>query len=121
MAHRPLVIDVAENAYSAAFLDPRFLPLTKEEYPLLSKHISILSKPEPMSFASEEDLLQQIKPNIDGLILSEYDYRGTFLPSVWKSLPDKKEFLAHLKMKAGLPPDYWSDTLKVERYTADLI
>lgn len=121
LAHRPLAVDVAENAYSAAFHDPRFMPLTKEEYPFLSKHISILSKPEPMFFTSEEDLLQQIRPNIDGLILSEYGYCGTFLPSVWESLSDKKEFLAHLKMKAGLPPDYWSDTLRVERYTADLI
>ena len=120
-AHRPLVIDVSENAYAAAFLDSRFSPLTPDEYPLLTKHISVLTKPVPMVFSSEEDLLNQIRPNIDGLVLIENGYRGTFLPAVWESLPDKKEFLRHLKMKAGLPPNYWSNTLRVERYTAEII
>lgn len=120
-AHQPLVYDVAYNAYAAAFGDPRFSRLTVAEFEKLSIHISVLSKPAPMRFDSEADLLRQIRPDIDGLILSDGSYKGTFLPSVWESLPDARQFLTHLKMKAGLAPDYWSDTLQVERYTAELI
>lgn len=118
-AHRPLVEDVADNAYAAAFRDPRFGPVSEEEYPNLQYHISVLTPPKPMTFSSEEDLLKQIRPNIDGLVLSDKGYRGTFLPSVWESLRTPEEFLSHLKQKAGLPMNYWSDTLKVERYTVE--
>lgn len=120
-AYRPLVLDVAQNAFAAAFLDPRFAQLTEEEYPLLTKHISVLSVPVLMQFDSEEDLISQVRPGVDGLILKEKGYCGTFLPSVWESLPDPKQFLRHLKMKACLPPDYWSDTIQVERYIAEII
>ena len=114
---RPLVEDVAKNAYAAAFRDPRFPPLSPGEYDQLAYHISILNPAEPMQFESEADLVRQLRPGIDGLILSDHGRRGTFLPSVWKSLPNPAEFLQHLKVKAGFPANYWSDTLKVERYT----
>ena len=120
-AHRPLVEDVADNAYAAAFRDPRFAPVSEIEYPQLQYHISVLNPPESMSFTSEQDLLKQIRPGIDGLVLSDRGYRGTFLPSVWESLPTAQEFLSHLKQKAGLPSDYWSDTLRVDRYTVENI
>jgi len=120
-AYQPLIQDIAQNAYSAAFDDPRFLPLTAEEYSKLAIHISILSQPTQMSFTSEEDLLKQICPGIDGLILSDCGCRGTFLPSVWESLPQPESFLQHLKLKAGLPEDHWSKTLKVERYTVEMV
>jgi uncharacterized protein len=121
LAHRPLISDVAANAYAAAFCDPRFPPLNHAEYMKISRHISVLSEPEPMSFVSEDDLLSQLRPGIDGLILSEHGYRSTFLPAVWESLPDARDFLRHLKLKAGLPKDYWSDTIRVERYTSEMI
>jgi len=120
-AYQPLIQDVAQNAYAAAFRDPRFNPLTVEEYPNITKHISILSQPSQMFFTQEDDLLKQMRPGIDGLILSDNGYRGTFLPSVWESLPQPKLFLQHLKLKAGLPEDYWSKTLKVERYTVEMV
>jgi uncharacterized protein len=120
-AYQPLIQDVTQNAYAAAFRDPRFAPLTKEEYSNITKHISVLSQPQQMFFTSEEDLLKQIRPGVDGLILSDVGCRGTFLPSVWESLPQPQLFLHHLKMKAGLPSDYWSKTLKVERYTVEMI
>ncbi|HEC18430.1 MAG TPA: AmmeMemoRadiSam system protein A [Gammaproteobacteria bacterium] len=118
-AQRPLVEDVAHNAFAAAFSDPRFPPVTAQELPALEDHISVLSPATPMTFTSEADLLRQIRPGIDGLVLEDGWHRGTFLPSVWESLPDKEQFLQHLKMKAGLPPDYWSDTLRVSRYTTE--
>ena len=118
-ACRPLAEDVAANAHAAAFEDPRFNPLSKEEFENLEIHISVLSPPEEMQFSSEEELLAQIRPGVDGLILQEGGRRGTFLPSVWEELPGAELFLMHLKMKAGLSNTYWSDTLRVFRYTAE--
>lgn len=114
--HRPLAEDIAHNAFAAAFSDPRFPPLAVLEMHELELHISILSAATPMSFSSEADLVSQLQPGIDGLIIEERGRRGTFLPSVWESLPQPRDFLRHLKMKAGLPADYWSDTVRVSRY-----
>ena len=118
-ACRPLAEDVAANACAAALEDPRFEPLSHEEFHRLEIHISVLSAPEEVEFRSEADLLAQIRPGVDGLILQDGGRRGTFLPSVWEELPTEELFLMHLKMKAGLPPTYWSDTLRVFRYTAE--
>ncbi len=118
-AIQPLIKDVADNAFSAAFQDSRFPPVSDQEFDQLEIHISVLSPPQPLSFLSEEDLLRQIRPGVDGLILEDGYYRGTFLPSVWEQLPRKEEFLAHLKLKAGLPANYWSDSLRVSRYTTE--
>jgi uncharacterized protein len=121
LAHQPLVKDVVHNAYAAAFGDPRFFPLTDEEFKQVELEISILSPPSMMTFQSEEDLISQLRPYVDGLILSDRGLKGTFLPTVWESLPNPKEFLSHLKQKAGLSSNYWSSTIQVERYTAELI
>lgn len=118
-ACRPLAEDVERNAVAAAFEDPRFPPLSRDEFDAIEIHISVLSPPEALSFSSETDLLEQIRPGTDGLIMQEGFHRGTFLPCVWEQLPEKEAFIAHLKMKAGLPDTYWSDSLKVFRYTAE--
>jgi len=115
-AYQPLIKDIAEHAYSAAFQDPRFPALQKDEYEQLDIEISVLGKPELIIFKNEEDLLQQIRPEIDGLILEFGVNRGTFLPSVWEQLPDKKEFLNHLKIKAGLTQQWWDNAVKISRY-----
>ncbi len=115
-AHQPLVLDVVSNAYSSAFRDPRFSPLTRDELPGLDIHISVLTPAEPMQFDSEANLLDQLQPGVDGLILSAGPRRGTFLPSVWESLPDARVFLQQLKRKAGLPTDYWGSDIRIERY-----
>lgn len=116
-AQRPLILDVVSNAYSAAFRDPRFPALTRAEFPVLDVHISVLSEPQPMVVESEAELLAQLRPGIDGLVLEEGYHRGTFLPAVWEQLPEPREFVRHLKRKAGLPADYWSPALRVSRYT----
>lgn len=120
-AVRPLIEDVAENAFSAAFKDPRFSPVSAAELNDLEIHISILTPAKPMRFNSEQDLIQQLVPYQDGLILQEGARRGTFLPSVWQQLPDPVQFLRHLKQKAGLPPEYWSDSIQIQRYYTDAI
>lgn len=118
-AYQPLVQDVAAHAYAAAFNDPRFPPLSAAELPHLEVHISILSPPTPLWFTSEEDLLAQLRPGQDGLILQFQHHRATFLPAVWESLPDPQSFLAHLKQKAGLSPNFWSPELRVDRYITE--
>ena len=118
-ALQPLVVDVAENAYAAAFRDPRFSPVRATELDGLEYQVSVLSPATPLRFASEADLLGQLRPGVDGLILREGARRGTFLPSVWTSLPEPAQFLTQLKLKAGLAPNHWSDTLQVSRYTTE--
>ncbi|MDH3354086.1 MAG: AmmeMemoRadiSam system protein A [Chromatiales bacterium] len=118
-AYQPLIEDIAQNAYSAAFRDPRFSPLTKSEFDSITIDLSILTPASEMHFDSEANLLEQIRPNIDGLIIEDQGRRGTFLPSVWEQLPDKTEFLTHLKIKAGLSPQHWSNTLKMSRYETE--
>ncbi len=121
-ARRPLVQDVTENAYAAAFRDPRFSGLKTQEFDFISISISVLTAATQMLFNSEQDLLKQIRPGIDGLILQEGHHRGTFLPSVWEQLPDPVEFLQHLKLKAGLSSvDYWSKSIQISRYETETI
>ena len=118
-ARQPLVKDVAENAFAAAFRDPRFPPVTARELERLHIEISVLTPPTPLSFGSEQELFALIEPGRDGLILEEGLARGTFLPSVWESLPNPVDFLRQLKRKAGLPENYWSDRLRISRYRTE--
>ncbi|MBT8145916.1 MAG: AmmeMemoRadiSam system protein A [Gammaproteobacteria bacterium] len=115
-AHQPLVNDVADNAFSAAFRDPRFPAVEALELTELHVEISVLTPYEPLEVGSEAELLDLLQPQIDGIVLEEGHYRSTFLPAVWEQLPDKQQFLQHLKRKAGLPADYWSPSLKIYRY-----
>jgi len=114
---RPLIANAAHYAHAAAFSDSRFEPLRRYEFDALQIKLSILSQLEPLVFSDEPDLLRQIRPQVDGLLLEADGYRGTFLPSVWESLPEPAEFIRHLKVKAGLYPDYWSNSLRISRYT----
>lgn len=120
-AWRPLAVDVAENAFAAAFRDPRFPPVRADEVDDLAIHLSLLTPAVAMTFSSEADLLAQLQPGVDGLILQEGSARGTFLPSVWAELPTPQLFLAHLKRKAGLLPDYWSSSVCIWRYKTEMV
>ena len=115
-AYQPLINDIAEHAFAAAFQDPRFPPVTADEISQLDLEISVLTNPVAMEFSSEDDLLSQIRPGIDGLILEHGFNRGTFLPSVWEQLPAVNDFFQHLKNKAGLAKDWWQDDVKMSRY-----
>lgn len=115
---RPLATDVANNAYAAAFRDPRFAPLTSREYQRIAVSVSVLSQALPLACATEEDLIAALRPGIDGLILTEgHTHRATFLPAVWQSIDQPRDFVTQLKLKAGLAPHYWSRTLSFKRYT----
>ncbi len=114
-----LAEDVARSAFAAAFRDPRFPQVTKLDAERLHIHISVLSPLEPLQFGSEKDLLAQMRPGVDGLLLQEGSRRGTLLPSVWGVVSGADEFLRHLKIKADLHECYWSDDLRVSRYTVE--
>jgi AmmeMemoRadiSam system protein A len=112
-----LVQNVRENALNAAFRDPRFSPLTMDEFKRTAVEVSVLSPPEPLAYADPEDLLARIRPGVDGLILRKGAASATFLPQVWKQLPRREDFLSHLCLKAGLPAQAWrTEDLSVETY-----
>jgi len=117
---RALGEDVAHNALGAAFRDPRFPAMSAEDWPHCRVEVSLLSMPKPIRFADEADLLAQITPGEDGLILEgRLDAavkRGTFLPQVWEGIPEKRAFLAQLLKKAKLPTDTRLTSCKVWRY-----
>jgi AmmeMemoRadiSam system protein A len=101
----PLVISVSENAWSSAFRDPRFNPLTYEEFESIHIGISILTPTTPVTFRTEKELLEQLRQDIDGLIIEKDGQRATFLPSVWEALQKPEDFLQQLKLKAGMRPE----------------
>ena len=116
-AHRPLLEDVQSNAISAAFRDPRFAPLQYAELRRTRVEVSLLSARAPIIFESEQHALAQLRPEVDGIIFEFGHYRSTFLPQVWEQLPDPETFMAHLKHKAGLAPNFWAVDVKLSRYT----
>jgi AmmeMemoRadiSam system protein A len=116
-AHRPLGVDVRENAVAAAFHDPRFMPLVRAEFDEIRVEVSLLSPTEAMVVVSEEHALASLRPGIDGVVFEYAHYRSTFLPQVWEQLPEPAEFMAHLKRKAGVPKEFWAEGVRLSRYT----
>ena len=113
---KPLAQDVAYSAYQAAFRDPRFDPVGESELSSIRLEVSVLSPLESISVANEADLLDQLQPGTDGLVMVAEGRRATFLPTVWEMFPDPRRFFAALKVKCGLADDYWSDQLEFQRY-----
>lgn len=114
--HRPLVRDVAHNAFDSAFSDPRFQAVRPDELQALDIEISVLSPISPMWVANETQLLEEIRPHVDGVVLEDGWRRATFLPKVWETLDTPASFIGELKRKAGMPIDYWSSSMRVYRY-----
>ena len=102
---RPLALDVGLNAIKAGFADPRFPPLTPEEVSQLTLKISVLSPACPLPFATEAELIAQLRPDRDGLILRAGRAAALFLPSVWRTIPSPVDFMRNLKVKMGVRAD----------------
>jgi AmmeMemoRadiSam system protein A len=117
VANEALVDSVASNTFKAAFQDPRFPGLEPEEIKQLSIQISVLSDIHAIDADCEQALVEQLVPHVDGVILREGIRSSTFLPDVWKKIPTAEEFIKELKRKAGLPENYWSQSLVCERYS----
>lgn len=118
-AYRPLAIDVADNAFAAAFRDPRFQPLTPPEWIDCTVEIAVLGPPEPIAAESEAALLAALRPGVDGLILECDGRRGTFLPAVWDQLPTPRAFVEQLKRKIGWSARFWSPAMRAWRYRVE--
>ena len=115
-AHRSLIEDVRANAVAAAFHDPRFEPLSAGELAHVQLEVSVLSAPEAMHAHSEDIACFRLRPGIDGVVLKFGAHKATFLPQVWDQLPGVKDFMAHLKVKAGLAADFWHSEILLYKY-----
>ncbi len=113
---RPLILDVIHNAQAAAFQDPRFAALTLNEFQNVEIHISILTAARNMQVSSKEELLTQLRPGSDGIILKEEGKSATYLPSVWEKIPKAQDFIYELRRKAGLDPEGWDESTQIFRY-----
>lgn len=118
-AQRPLGEDLDDNAVGAALRDPRFAPLTANEFAGLQLEVSLLTRPEFMAFGDQDEVLGKLRPGTDGVILFDGCRRATFLPQVWEQLPDPRDFLAQLKRKAGLPAGHWSPSVMIATYQVE--
>ena len=112
-----LIEGIRVNAMNAAFRDPRFPPLNETEWPRVKVEISILTDPKPLDYSDADDLLKKLRPEIDGVIIRKGFRQSTFLPQVWEQLPEKRDFLSHLCLKAGLESGAWrKGDLEVSTY-----
>ncbi len=118
-AHRPLISDVVTNTVKAARHDPRFGPVRPEEVADLTITLSILSHPRPVPFDSEDELIEALHPDVDGVILRIGDRHGVFLPKVWQTLPQPADFVRHLKTKAGVAVDHPLTGATALRFTVE--
>lgn len=109
-AYQPLVQDVREHAIAAAFEDPRFPPLSENEFGRVKIEISRLTAAHELDYSTSDDLLQKLHPHVDGVILKHGPRRATFLPQVWEKIPDPAEFLDQLCYKMGSRPGLWRET-----------
>ncbi|MDO4183716.1 MAG: AmmeMemoRadiSam system protein B [Rhodospirillales bacterium] len=114
--HQALVADVTGNAYNAALNDGRFSAITEDELNDIKISVSMLTGYERINYKDEADLLSQLRPGVDGLVIRDGNRQGLFLPSVWEQIPDSKNFLNNLKLKAGMSPSFWSNDIKVYRF-----
>lgn len=118
-AYQTLVQNVVYNARAAALFDSRFAPVNSAELTRLSYSISVLSLPSPVPLSCEDELYTHLVPGKHGIIFEAGSHRSTYLPSVWEQLPEPKEFIKQLKLKAGLSSDFWSDAVKISLYTTE--
>lgn len=106
-AYQPLALDVQEHAVAAALEDYRFPPVRENELKKIQIEISRLTQPATMDYQDPEELLEKLRPGIDGVILTDGRRRATFLPQVWEKVANRISFLNQLCMKMGAEPDLW--------------
>jgi len=120
-ARRALAADVWHNALASAFHDPRFAPLSGAEWRRVRLEISVLSPREAIEASCEAELIAGLVPGRDGLVLEWRSQRATFLPKVWEQLPDPRDFVRHLKAKAGWAPAFWAPEVTAWRYRTEVV
>ncbi|PSW10059.1 AmmeMemoRadiSam system protein A [Photobacterium rosenbergii] len=121
VAHSPLVMEVHNKARASAYQDRRFMPLVEEQLDGLVVEVSVLTQPEDLDVDSEQALIDYLKNNKVGLILSDNHQQALFLPQVWEKLPKPEDFIRQLKLKAGWNAVYWSPSMKVQTFDVNSI
>ncbi len=121
IAHRDLYDDLVSNAQNAAFNDPRFKPLSIDEYEKVDIEVSLLTQPEIVNYKNIEDLKSKVEIGVDGIILKNQHYQSTFLPQVWEELNDFDLFFTHLCTKAGLEGNCLSQYPQIYKYQVQKI
>ncbi len=116
-ASRRLVDQLLDNAWAAAFRDPRFPALTRDELGRLSIEVHVLTPMQPLAFGSLADLYARLRPGVDGLQLESETRRGVFLPVMWEQLPEPRDFVGHLLRKAGIRD---SERFSAQRFEAEV-
>lgn len=116
VAREPLEEVVSDCAVGAALRDPRFSAVTTGELDGITISISVLAAPQPLPVVDRDDLLQQLRPGSDGLVVQAGHQQATFLPQVWEQLPDPASFVEQLLHKAGLPTGHWPAGIRFQRY-----
>jgi AmmeMemoRadiSam system protein A len=113
----PIQTGVRRNAINAAFHDPRFTPLSAADFETVRIEVSILSKPQRLNYRDSDELVEKLRPGVDGVIVRKDHASATFLPQVWEQLPETSDFLSHLCSKAGLAANAWRQTrLEISTY-----
>jgi len=119
---KPLYLAIIENSLAAAFCDPRFAPLSLEEFDKIKIEISILSPLKEITINKKEELLKYLEKKKPGLLLVKDQRSATFLPQVWSELITPQEFLDHLSLKAGLGSKGWQlPGVRFYEYQAQII
>jgi uncharacterized protein len=113
--------DIVSNAHNAAFGDPRFSPLTNEEFKQTKIEISLLSSTSELEYDDFNDLKSKLIPNKHGVILKLHGHQATFLPQVWEQLPDFETFIYHLYLKAGLDINQENSKPQIFTYTVQKV
>lgn len=118
IAQEPLVQAVIDNSISAATRDSRFNRVGPGELDDIKVEVSILTAPKDLDYADGDDLLNKLRPDVDGVVLKKGWNSATYLPTVWAQIPDKKQFLSNLCRKAGLSTDCWKKGVGIKTYQA---
>jgi AmmeMemoRadiSam system protein A len=113
-----LVEDVAHNARAAAFHDPRGSHLLLDDVDALEVEVTVLGPLERVTATDEASACAALRAGIDGVVLAWGGQRATFIPQMWQHFSDARALLAELKLKAGLPADFWAPDVELWRYTA---
>jgi len=108
-AYQPLALDVQEHAVAAATEDYRFPPVSRQELPLIDIEISRLTPMKALDYSGFQELLNKVRPGVDGVVLRDGMRRATFLPQVWEKVSSKEEFFDHLCLKMGARQNLWRE------------
>lgn len=106
---KPLYEAIIDRAIAAATYDPRFPRVKYSELKNIKIEISVLTAPANLDFESASDLLEKLRPNVDGVVLRTPYGSSTYLPQVWEHFDTKESFLSNLSAKHGAPSNIWSE------------